>query len=100
MMEGALNEACGDLFHSVETLVSLTGISRREITVYCKAGLLQPARGSADDNEALFDDEAIYRIRRIEQLRVEQGINLAGIRLIFELMNEVRRLQEEMRFLR
>ena len=47
-----------------------------------------------------FDDEAIYTIRRVEYLRSHRGINLDGIRMIFELMSEVRRLEHEMRFFR
>lgn len=85
--------------HTLEMMVTLTGVSRREILIYCRSGLV-PSVGSIDAEELFFDDEAIYRVRRIEQLRAEQGINLAGIRMIFELMNEVRRLREEMRFLR
>jgi len=33
-------------------------------------------------------------------LRSQRGINLDGIRMIFELLREVRRLEHEMRFLR
>lgn len=85
--------------HTLEMLVTLTGVPRTEILVYCRTGLL-PASGNPETEELYFDDEAIYRIRRIEHLRAERGINLAGVRMIFDLMNEVQRLREEMRFLR
>lgn len=85
--------------HTLEAVAALTGVSRREILVYCRSGLV-PADGDPEQEDLLFDDEAIYRIRRIEHLRAEQGINLAGIRMIFDLTTEVRRLREEMRFLR
>jgi DNA-binding transcriptional MerR regulator len=85
--------------HDLETVAGLTGVARREILVYCRSGLVS-VEGSVETEELFFDDEALYRIRRIEEMRTEQGINLAGIRMIFELLNEVQRLREEMRFLR
>ena len=38
-------------------------------------------------------------LRRIEWLRVEHGLNLAGLRIISELSREVERLREEVRAL-
>jgi DNA-binding transcriptional MerR regulator len=99
MNERDENEIAPGTLHTIETVVHLTGVPRGEVVVYWKSGLLSPATVEGEEN-ALFDDEAIYLIRRIEHLRAEQGINLAGIRMIFELMNEVRQLQEEMRFFR
>jgi DNA-binding transcriptional MerR regulator len=85
--------------YNLESLVHLTGVSRRSILVYCKSGLIRPACDPTQE-ALVFDEEAIYRIRRIEFLRSTHGINLAGIRMIFELMNELRRLEHEMRFFR
>ncbi|HEV8543780.1 MAG TPA: chaperone modulator CbpM [Verrucomicrobiae bacterium] len=85
--------------YSLETVIHLTGASRRSILIYCKSGLIRPAADPKEEPLA-FDEEAIYHIRRIEFLRTAHGINLAGIRMIFDLMNELRRLQHEMRFFR
>jgi DNA-binding transcriptional MerR regulator len=85
--------------YSLEAVVQLTGVSRRSILVYCKSGFIQ-ARQSSDAEPMTFDDEAIYTIRRIDHLRSERGINLEGIRMILGLWNELRQLQDEMRFLR
>ena len=82
--------------YSLESIVRLTGVSRSDVMVYCKSGLLLPLSGESEN--PIFDDEAVFRIRRIEHLRSEQGINLTGIRMIFDLLNEVRRLEDEMRF--
>jgi hypothetical protein len=85
--------------YTLDAVVQLTGASRRSVLVYCKSGLIRPVGDLA--TEALsFDNEGIYQIRRIEHLRSEHGINLAGIQIIFELLNELRHLEEEMRFLR
>lgn len=85
--------------YNLDALVHVTGVSRRSILVYCKTGLVQPS--SNPETEALtFTEEAVYTVRRIEHLRNSMGINLAGVRMILELMREVRRLEDEMRFLR
>src|SRR5262245_17437239 len=94
-----INEPGPGVFYSLDAVVHLTGVSRRTILVYCKSGLVRTA-GDAQQGEFSFDDEAIYRIRRVEHLRTVHGVNLAGIRMIFDLMNELRRLEDEMRFLR
>jgi DNA-binding transcriptional MerR regulator len=94
-----LTEPQPGLVYSLDAVVHLTGVSRRSILVYCKSGLVRSV-GDQQQGEFSFDDEAIYRIRRVEQLRTVHGLNLAGIRMIFELMSEIRRLENEMRFLR
>src|SRR5262245_32937044 len=85
--------------YSLDAVVHLTGASRRSILVYCKSGLVQ-SLAKTDAGPMAFDDEAIYSIRRIEYLRTVRGINLEGIRMIFELWGQLRKLEDEMRFLR
>lgn len=87
------------VLYNLEGVVHLTGVSRRSILLYCKSGLVR-ARQDPEVGSLAFDDEAIYTIRRVEYLRSDRGINLDGIRMIFDLMHEVRRLEHEMRFLR
>jgi DNA-binding transcriptional MerR regulator len=94
-----LSEPQPGVLYSLDAVVHLTGVSRRGILVYCKSGLVR-STGDTLRGEYAFDDEAIYTIRRVEHLRAVHGINLAGIRMIFDLMHEVERLQSEMRFLR
>ena len=88
----------GVVYH-LDAVVHLTGVSRRSVLLYCKSGLVR-AMEYPEVGSLAFDDEAIYTIRRVEYLRSQRGINLDGIRMIFELMREVRRLEHEMRFLR
>jgi DNA-binding transcriptional MerR regulator len=99
-MEGLqVNEPTPGVLYSLDAVVHLTGVSRRSILVYCKSGLVRSS-GDPQQGEFRFDDEAIYRIRRVENLRLVHGINLAGVRMIFELMGELERLENEIRFRR
>ena len=87
------------VLYTLDAVVHLTGASRRNILVYCRSGLVR-SRQEADSGPMAFDDEAIYSIRRIEYLRSVRGINLEGIRMIFELWTQLRRLEDEIRFRR
>jgi DNA-binding transcriptional MerR regulator len=87
------------VFYPLEVAAHLTGVSRRTILIYCRSGLICPVE-PPEQSPMQFDEHAIYRIRRIEYLRTAHGINLAGIKMIFELLRDIEDLREEIRFLR
>ena len=85
--------------YSIETVMHLTQTPRHQIAVYCRHGLISPV--TAPEREGWwFDDEAIRVLRRIECLRVDYDMNLAGLRVIAGLLREVERLREDVRALR
>lgn len=88
-----------DAVYTLETAARLAHVTRRTILVYSRHGLISPAM---DPREAgyYFGNEAIRALQRIEYLRNDCGINLRGTRIILELMDEVERLQNELRFRR
>ena len=85
--------------YSIETVVHITQTPRHQIAVYCRHGLISPVTAPERDGW-WFDDEAIRVLRRIQSLRVDYDMNLAGLRVIAELLGEVERLREEVRALR
>jgi hypothetical protein len=48
----------------------------------------------------VFPEEAIYTIRRIEDVRAARNIGVAWIKKMFDLFEEVERLRAEARFFR
>jgi DNA-binding transcriptional MerR regulator len=56
--------------------------------------------GPPEEEGWTFDDDAILKLRRIEYLRVQYGMNLAGLRAVTALMRDVEQLRSEVRFLR
>jgi DNA-binding transcriptional MerR regulator len=94
-----LYEPDSELLYSIETAAKLARISRRLIAVYCRHGLVAPVM-DPESGGWLFNDQGIRRLRCIEQLRTACGMNLTAIRMIVGLMEEVERLQQEIRFLR
>jgi len=85
--------------YSIETVVHITQTPRHQIAVYCRHGLISPVTEPERDGW-WFDHEAIRALRRIECLRVDYEMNLAGLRVISELFREVEQLREEVRTLR
>jgi len=63
--------------YSLEIAAHLAGVSRRNILLYCKSGLVRPIV-QQPFGAFLFDDEAIHNMRRVEHLRTVCGINLQG----------------------
>jgi DNA-binding transcriptional MerR regulator len=88
-----------NVFYSLDATAHLVGVPRRSILIYCRAGLVrpvvQPPYGVIE-----FTEEAIYTMRRIEQLRTVHGLDLEWIKTMFDLLDEVERLRAELRFLR
>lgn len=85
--------------YSLEVIEKITMVPRRTILVYHRHGLIQSST-SPDRGQRLFDDEAVRALRRIESLRQRFRVNLAGIKLIMNLMREVDELRAELRFRR
>jgi DNA-binding transcriptional MerR regulator len=83
--------------YTIELAAQLAQVPRRLIVLYYKHGLVSPVRDPAGSGW-YFDDEAIRVVRRIEYLRSACGLNLAGIKLVMNLMDEVERLRSELRF--
>ena len=88
-----------NVLYSLDETAHLAGISRRSILIYCRAGLIQPVV-QPPYGVMEFTEEAIYTLRRIENLRTVHGLDLAWIKAMFDLLDEVERLRAELRFLR
>jgi DNA-binding transcriptional MerR regulator len=77
---------------------ALTGVRPDLLRYYCRIGLL--GRERALEKAPIFDDTALYEIRRVEGLRIEFGINRRALPLFCHLLRRVERLQDEIRYLR
>ena len=88
-----------DVLYSLDAAAHLAGVSRRSILIYCRAGLVRPVVQPPYGAMA-FTEEAIYAVRRIERLRTVHGVDVALLKTMFDLLDEVERLRAEVRFLR
>lgn len=96
----------GDIFESgphvtytIETVEKITHVSRDQIILYYRHGLVSPVK-TTEKEELIFDDEAIHKLRQIAFLLSEYGINQDGLKIFSSLIAEVEKLREEVRFLR
>ena len=88
-----------DVLYSLDAAAHLAGVSRRSLLVYCRAGLVRPVL-QPPYGVIAFTEEAIRSVRRIEELRTARDIDMALIKTLFELLDEVERLRAEVQFLR
>ena len=82
--------------YSLEVAAEITGLSTTSILHYQESGLVHCVRPSASDVPG-FDDEALRTLRRIEHLTSACEMNVAGLRLLLALTEEVERLRDQIR---
>lgn len=85
--------------YSLATAARLAGVHPEMLRYYCQLGLFGEARARSE-SEPVFDDDALFELRRFEHFRRHHGINRKALRLICGLWREVEQLQAELRFLR
>jgi DNA-binding transcriptional MerR regulator len=85
--------------YSLEAAARLSGVHPEMLRYYCRLGLFGDAR-ARPETELIFNDDALYEVRRFEHFRRHHGVNRKTLRLICRLWREVERLQAEVRFLR
>ena len=85
--------------YSLEATSHLSGVPRRSILLYCRAGLVRPLFQPPYGVMA-FTEDAIHAVRQIEHVRAIHGIDAGLVKTIFDLLGEVERLRAEVRFLR
>jgi MerR family transcriptional regulator, heat shock protein HspR len=61
-------------------------------------GLLEPV--GRHGPHLLFDAKAVLRVRAIQRLRRDLGVNLSGIAIILDLTERLRTLQQELEWWR
>jgi DNA-binding transcriptional MerR regulator len=87
-----------NVLYSLDVAAHIAGVPRRSILVYCRAGLVQSVFQPPYGVMA-FTEEAIHAVRRIEHVRTEHGTDLALLKTLFNLLEEVEYLRAELRFL-
>jgi MerR family transcriptional regulator/heat shock protein HspR len=77
----------------ISVAAELAGMHPQTLRIYERKGLLEPARTAGGNRR--YSDEDIERLRRISELAAK-GMNLAGIRRVMELEEELKRLRAEL----
>lgn len=81
-----------DGIYVISVAAHMVGMHPQTLRMYEKAGLLSPKR--TDGKSRRYSDEDIRRLREIQELTQEMGVNLAGARLIIEMRERLAHLEE------
>ena len=80
--------------YMISVAAELAGMHPQTLRIYETRGLITPKRSSG--NTRLYSQEDVDRLRRIQELTSEMGMNLAGVERVFELEQEMARMGERM----
>jgi MerR family transcriptional regulator/heat shock protein HspR len=84
--------------YMISVAAELAGMHPQTLRIYERRRLVQPQRSSG--NTRLYSDADIERLRAIQQLTQDEGVNLAGVIRIMQLETEKARLLGEIEGLR
>jgi MerR family transcriptional regulator/heat shock protein HspR len=76
----------------ISVAAELAGLHPQTLRIYERKGLVDPARTGGGSRR--YSDADIEQLRRIQELTTE-GLNLAGVKRVLELEEELRRLRAE-----
>src|SRR4051812_15082182 len=83
--------------YMISVAAELAGMHPQTLRIYESRGRTQPQR--SPKNTRLYSQEDVDRLRRIQELTTELGMNLAGVEKVFELEQEIERMRRRMRSL-
>jgi MerR family transcriptional regulator, heat shock protein HspR len=81
--------------YMISVAAELAGMHPQTLRIYETRGLITPKR--SPKNTRLYSQEDVDRLRRIQELTGELGMNLAGVERVFELEEEIDRMRRRMR---
>ena len=80
--------------YMISVAADLAGVHPQTLRIYERRQLINPQRSSG--NTRLYSQADVERLRFIQQLTQEEGINLAGVIRIIELERELRSARTEL----
>jgi MerR family transcriptional regulator, heat shock protein HspR len=81
--------------YMISVAADLAGMHPQTLRIYETRGLITPKRSPKQTR--LYSQDDVDRLRRIQELTGELGMNLAGVERVFELEDEIERLRRRMR---
>ena len=80
--------------YMISVAAELAGMHPQTLRIYESRGLITPQRSAGKTR--LYSQEDVDRLRRIQELTSELGVNLAGVEKVFELEEELERMRSRM----
>jgi MerR family transcriptional regulator/heat shock protein HspR len=79
----------------ISVAAELAEMHPQTLRMYEQRGLITPQR--SPKGTRLYSQEDVDRLRRIQEMTVELGMNLAGVERVFELESELGRMERKVR---
>src|SRR5919197_2670216 len=76
----------------ISVAAELAGVHPQTLRIYERKGLLTPARTRG--NTRRYSNRDIERLRMIQRLTQEEGLNLAGVKMLVEMEDELDRMRQ------
>jgi MerR family transcriptional regulator/heat shock protein HspR len=80
--------------YMIGVAAQLCGVHPQTLRQYERIGLVVPARVGAKNR--LYSETDIRRVRRIQHLTQDMGVNLAGVELILRLLDDMEEIRADM----
>ncbi len=93
MMGMCRDEPC----YTIGVVAHMVGLHPQTLRNYEQLGLVIPQRTSG--NIRLYSDQEVERLRKINRLTQELGINLAGVEVILRMSDRIEELQQQVAYL-
>jgi MerR family transcriptional regulator, heat shock protein HspR len=80
--------------YMISVAAELAGMHPQTLRIYEQKGLIEPNR--SPKGTRLYSQEDVERLRRIQELTTQLGMNLAGVERVFELEGELAQMRRRM----
>jgi MerR family transcriptional regulator, heat shock protein HspR len=80
--------------YMISVAADLVGMHPQTLRIYESKGLVRPQR--TPGGTRLYSDSDLERLKLIQRLTTELGLNLAGVEHVIRLEDELRRMQARM----
>jgi len=81
--------------YMISVAAELAGVHPQTLRIYERKHLVAPQRSQG--NTRLYSPADVDRLREIQRLTQEEGVNLAGVERIIELQREIEQMHAELR---
>jgi len=82
----------------ISVAAELADMHPQTLRLYEARGLIAPKR--SPKNTRLYSHEDVDRLRRIQEMTAERGLNLAGVETVLELEERLEQMRDEVRRMR
>lgn len=87
------NRPSDEPVYLISVAARMCGLHPQTLRLYERLGLIQPHR--VGNSKRLYSEADIARLRRIQRLTQQLGVNLAGVDIILRLLDRIEQMNRE-----